>query len=86
MKTMQGWKQENVEFDLYVRPGDEIDEAMYDYFLEVVPPLLYNGFEFLNGEPVCLDRRGRNLYGWFIHRFGKFYYQGLISKETLTAK
>ena len=86
MKTMSGWKQANVEFNLYVRPGDEVDEELYFYFLEVVPPVLHNDIEFLSGEPVCLDRLGRNLYGWFSRRFGKYYYQGLIAKETLTAK
>lgn len=81
---MQGWKEANVSFNLYVRPGDEIDEEMYDYFLEVVPPILHNRYEFLNGEPVCRDFRGRTLYGWFIERpVGMYYYQGLIAKELL---
>lgn len=38
MKTKDGWERSDQGLDVYLTPGDEVDEAMADYFLEVLPP------------------------------------------------
>ena len=43
IKTLSGWNvfaEENKEgsWDKYCQPGDLVDEGVYDYFLDILPP------------------------------------------------
>lgn len=38
MKTYEGWNGSGLNLGEYLKPGDEVDQEMFDYFLEVVPP------------------------------------------------
>jgi len=52
-KTHVGW---NVGLDKYLTPGDSIDEAMADYFLEMLPPTYFDPALIQLGEPA--DHKG----------------------------
>ena len=51
MKTMEEWKASHTKFTRFAEPGDEIDEKIYWYFLECLPPHKWNGGYFQCGEP-----------------------------------
>jgi hypothetical protein len=39
IKTRAGWHDSKLDLGKYLQVGDEVDEEMYDYFLEVLPPI-----------------------------------------------
>ena len=56
LKTLQGWreyaeKNSNGSWDKYCKPGDLVDEEVYDYFLEVLPPRSMERGYLQVGEP-----------------------------------
>lgn len=51
MKTYQEWTARNQHLDSFLVPGDEVDEAMADYFTEVLPPRTMNPALIQIGEP-----------------------------------
>lgn len=56
IKTMAGWhefaeKNSNGSWDKYCKPGDLVDEGVYDYFLEVLPPRSMEKGYLQVGEP-----------------------------------
>lgn len=80
VKTYAGWSESGLgSFGDYCTPGDEVDEAMVDYFLEVVPPATFNASLIQCGEPYSHepDEKGR-LRPTFItfERRGGWYYTG----------
>lgn len=82
MKTMQQWDKSGIDFGKFAQPGDEIDEAMFMYFLEVLPPARQMSYGFLVGEPY--DHRGENNKARFDAFYEspdgkKYYYGGLKS-------
>lgn len=45
MKTYRGWQKSDKELGEYLVPGDRIDEDMYNYLAELVPPVFcFDGF------------------------------------------
>lgn len=51
-KTRQGWEDSGLgNFDEYCQPGDTVDEAMVDYFRDVVPPATNRSNLVQCGEP-----------------------------------
>ncbi len=77
MKTLKGWTKG--DFQENVKPGNEIDDEMYFYFLEVLPPRKMKGYGFLVGEPYSHNNQGKAVYDSFYESpDGKrFYYGGL---------
>lgn len=59
----------------------EIDEEVYNHFLNVLPPLCWNDSYFQCSEPFdfAKDENGRfgGLYLTFDKRDGKFFYLGI---------
>jgi len=75
---MRGWNRcKNSDFLQYAKNKDEIDEALYIHFLEVVFPHEWEKEYFLLGEPQTMDDQGRMLYMKFTNKNGKYYYEGL---------
>ena len=80
MKTYKAWLKAEQSFREFVQPEDEVDEAMVDYFVNVLPPHSMN-FGYLQvGEPICQkkDRDGkyRTVYITFAKELGKWIYKG----------
>jgi hypothetical protein len=58
MKTKKEWFESKLSLDVFLNPGDEVDEEMFYYFLEVLPPA-YQGKHLIQiGEPADSDERG----------------------------
>lgn len=56
IKTLGGWhtfaeKNEKGDWDCYAHPGDLVDEEVYDYFLDVLPPRSMGRGYLQVGEP-----------------------------------
>jgi len=50
-KTRAGWRESRLDLDRYLQVGDLVDEEMYDYFLNVLPPACYGDRLVQIGEP-----------------------------------
>jgi hypothetical protein len=58
MKTREQWGQSHLSLNQFLQVGDLVDEAMADYFLEVLPPATQNSNLIQVGEPHS-DVNGR---------------------------
>ena len=80
MKTLKEWMKTDGSFREYVKPGDEVDEAMVDYFMNILPPRKMSYGYLQVGEPIksCQDKDGRwkETYATFEKIEGKWVYQG----------
>lgn len=61
MKTYKEWVESKVCFSSFVQEGDVVDEAIVDYFIEVLPPVTMNFTMVQMGEPYDMVG-GRNRY------------------------
>jgi len=91
IKTLAGWTG---TFSSYFTKGDEIDEATYDHFLNILPPLSLKGGQgyyagFQVSEPICdgIDDndRMRALYNTFGEKDGRHFYLGLNFKGEVNS-
>ena len=93
IKTMSGWDVFATEtgkhsFDDYCRPGDQIEEDMYDHFLNILPPRTMQGGYFQVGEPADSRKdpksgKFRATYPTFVrNRAGFFCLGNCFSGET----
>ena len=67
VKTYEGWGESGVgSFGEYCKPGDEVDDAMVDYFLNVVPPATFKSNLIQAGEPYSSepDENGKYRSTW----------------------
>lgn len=80
MKTYKEWMKSDKRFDEYIQPGDEVDEAIVDYFMNVLPPRSMSYGYLQAGEPIAHIRdengRCRVIYTTFAKEAGKWYYKG----------
>lgn len=52
IKTYEGWSESGVgNFGEYCKPGEQVDDALVDYFLNVVPPATFRSNLIQAGEP-----------------------------------
>lgn len=74
LKTREGWEG---SLDDYLALGDQVDEDMAMYFLEVLPPAFFSSMLVQIGEPA--DHRGagdRPRYDTVQRSGGLWYYTG----------
>lgn len=80
MKTFKGWEQSGCYFSRYCKPGDAVDDAIFDHFVNILPPRTFSGTLMQVGEPYShqMDEHGhmRATYGTFAQRGGQWYYCG----------
>jgi len=81
VKTLTGWSESGFDsFDDYVAPGDEVDNAMVDYFTDILPPRSLTGSYLQVGEPHSHepDETGRFRATWatFVRRGGRWFFVG----------
>lgn len=71
MKTLRNWHKSGINsWEQYATAGDEIDRETYDYFLNILPPIVLECGFFQVGEPfaMVLDERHqkwRSIYPTF---------------------
>lgn len=80
-KTLDEWSDSGaLDFDSYVGMGDEVDEAIVDNYLELLPPACYTSHLMQMGEPNdhLPDEKGNFLptFMTFEKVDGKWYYRG----------
>jgi hypothetical protein len=81
MKTMQHWTG---SFEDCFTPGEEIDEEVYYYNLDVLPPIYLEnmGFSaFQVSEPYNHTRDGFPTYSTFIKYKGRYFYLGIMTTK-----
>lgn len=81
MKNYKDWR--GCDFSDFVKPGDEIDEEMYHYFMEVVPPIYFH-HGFLCGEPST-HLMGEAVHDAFIFIDNKYRYIGELTVNEAKA-
>lgn len=79
-KSYMEWSETGAPLDQYVDVGDEVDEAIVDNFLEMLPPALYNSHLMQMGEPnehlPDDDGKYKATYMTFERIADKWYYRG----------
>ncbi|WP_168121914.1 hypothetical protein [Paenibacillus sp. HB172176] len=72
MKTYANWRG---DLDDYLQVGDEVDEEMVDYFLNILPPACWTSNLVQTGEPHH-HIGGRATYSTFRREGSHWYYAG----------
>lgn len=58
MKTCQQWQESGLYMDKFYRVGDVVEQELYDYLLEVLPPASFGRNHVQCGEPA--DHKGKD--------------------------
>lgn len=58
MKTLQGWHESKKDLQEYLQIGDAVDDELYYYFIEVLPPACMSPRCIQIGEPYTHDAGG----------------------------
>ena len=89
MKTYQEWLKTDKNFCDFVEPGNEVDEEMVNYFMNVLPPVNMS-FGYLQAggayNHVVVDGKWTATYITFAKEDGKWIYKGCCtpgSKENV---
>jgi hypothetical protein len=87
MKTYEEWCKNAVEFNEYVFPKDEVDQEIYNYFAEVLPPQNCGYRWFLLGEAVdsIMDKHGdfHLRFDLFVEFDGKYFFFGPVTENEI---
>lgn len=73
IKTMKDWKY---DFSNDFNPGDRVDDEIYQYFLDVLPPLVNRRNMLQVSGAYGWDSRGGNTYTTFVHDGISWIYKG----------
>ena len=80
MKTLDEWMEKEQNFKDYVEVGDEVDEAMVDHFMNILPPRSMSYGYLQAGEPydhmVDKDGKWKGVYLTFCKEGDKWIYKG----------
>ena len=77
MKTLKQWEKSDKGLDSFIQPGDWVDEGLYNYIGEIVPPC-YCSSEFVQGGNPFKEEDGIFFY-MTVHRIGnKYLYLGIL--------
>lgn len=75
MKTYQDWMKSGKDLHDFLQVGDVVDEEMYFYFLEVLPPACMSSQCIQIGEPYSHDEGGP-LFDTLEKQNGQWVYAG----------
>ena len=92
MKTLKEWDESGKSLTDYLKPGDEVDKEMVDYFMDLLPPHRMSAGYLQVGEPYdhikVEDIHGevsiKGIYATFHKEAGKWIYKGhCVSGTTM---
>lgn len=87
IKSIQGWKDSEAEYlNDYLHIGDKVDQSIVDYFINTLPPVVWNSGIVQMGEPYSSDFNGKATYLTIAkdELFGDWIYKGAcLEKETI---
>jgi hypothetical protein len=75
VKTYADWTKSRLDLSHFLQPGDAIDDAMFDYFLGVLPPKTSRTDLLQMGEPYD-HVQGRPTYSTLHKVEGRWIYAG----------
>lgn len=79
--TLFNWRAEGKSFNQYCLPFSQVSEQIYQYFLEVLPPM-YKNRGFMVSEPYDYDPTvNQSTYATFCKVDGKCYFLGDIAPK-----
>jgi hypothetical protein len=84
VKTLAAWQGSKKDLHEFLTPGDPIDEEMYYYFLEILPPAYQSDSMFAVGEPVT-HRHGYPWHDLFLHVDERYIYAGTVPLDMIRA-
>lgn len=73
IKTYANWKG---SLNDYLQIGDQVDEEMYYYFLDVLPPACNRTNLVQMGEPYSISKKGKSTFLTLEKVDGKWIYKG----------
>ena len=62
LKTMKNWNGSGLDISQYLHVGDIVDEAMFDYFIGVLPPATMTSRCVQIGEPTRHNSEGKPMF------------------------
>lgn len=86
IKTYANWKG---SLNDYLEIGDQVDEEMYNHFINVLPPATFNSYLVQIGEPYSISKENKSTYLTLERIEGKWIYKGTchrgdnINQESL---
>ena len=97
IKTLEGWRESKINsITDYLNQGDQIDEELYNYFLDIMPPISLNsgngivfaGFQVSEpyGDRRDINDKWRTTYSTFGCNGGHYYYLGLNFKGKVKSE
>ena len=81
MKTFRNWTATAMSLTSFLKPGDEVDQEMADYFINTVPPKTMTADLIQLGEPHDhfrdQDRKYRPVFATLKRQGEKWFYAGI---------
>ena len=77
MKTYNDWHNSKLSLSKFLQFGDEVDESIQDYFIEVLPPKTWNKRVIQMGEPYNHNKKGQPQYLTIVYLNNKWIYAGI---------
>ena len=75
--TQEQWTKDGT---FKAKAGQQVEDDIYYYFLNVLPPICWRDGQFLCSEPYDSER-GNFRYFAFYEKDNQFYYAGLKTKQ-----
>lgn len=90
MKTLAQWQKSGKRLVEFLEAGDQVDQAMYFYFFEVLPPFeSHKGFQVSASDGRC-EFTTQDSHSTFIYMGDEhecfYYYVGSVSRERFKQK
>lgn len=87
IKSIQGWKDSKEDYLTdYLHIGDRVDQSIVDYFINTLPPIVWNSGIIQMGERYSSDCKGNGTYLTIAkdELFGNWIYKGAcLVRETI---
>ena len=80
MKTKKEWDDSKKCLNEFLEVGDVVDEGIYYYFLEVLPPAYVSANCIQIGEPYAYSTEGPN-FPTLVKKDGQWIYAGNIATK-----
>ena len=78
--TLEQWEESKKPFSQFAKPKTEVDEDIFYYFLEVLPPHYWKSGIMQVGEPYT-HINGIPAFETFTYGNGRYIYQGILTSQ-----
>lgn len=74
---MKEWHESKLDLHTFLNVGDAVDDKLYWYFLEVLPPACWDSTCVQIGEPYSHDNMNRPMFATLEKQNGHWIYTGI---------